>query len=266
MDPHVSLGILEYSGEAFHKATISAIREIPLRIVARGRHLVTLQCTGTHPRHLAAGYLFGCGLIEGAADIAAMDVQEDEAGIEVRVELARSPAEALGVSLSSGMGRELLPPAEAGASPARPLPPRLPPPSGPTVRPEAILSLVRELLDRSSLYRLTRGCHNAALCVQDSILVFRSDLGRHNAVDTLVGQCLLENIPTGDKMIVSTGRITSELVHKAVRAGIGIYVSISVSTGQAARIARASGLTLVGNVSADTFWVYNDTGRLFPRP
>jgi FdhD protein len=123
--------------------------------------------------------------------------------------------------------------------------------------------MVRELHARSTLYRLTRGCHNSSLCTAEDMLLFRSDIGRHNAIDTIVGQCLLENIGLRDKMIVSTGRIASEIVHKAVRAGIGVYVSVAVATSQAVETAKRYDLTLIGNATEDTFWVYNDPGRLF---
>lgn len=262
MIPHVSFGILEYRDAACRSIEVRTIRELPLRIVANGRDVVTLQCTGMEPRFLVAGYLLGCGLIEGADDIAAMDVAEDEQGIKVRVELRNAPALPRGMRLTSGMGRDLLMQGPMDGPPEMPVPLSIPPPSAPFLRPESILDLARELHARSSLYRQTRGCHNASLCSPEAMLIFRSDIGRHNAIDTIVGQCLLENIPREEKLIVSTGRIASEIAHKAVRAGVGVYVSTAVATSQAVETARRHGLTLIGNVTGETFWVYNDPGRL----
>ena len=262
MDPHVSLGVLEYRDAAFQAVEATVIRELPLRVVANGDDVVTLQCTGMEPRFLTAGYLFGCSLIEGADDILSMDISESEAGLVARLELRRAPAPTRGVSLTSGMGRDILIQGQADGLPSRPGLKRIPAPSGPYLQPETLLGLARELRARSGLYRLTRGCHNAALCSAEGMLIFRSDIGRHNAIDTLVGQCLLENIPVEDKIIVSTGRIASEIAHKAIRAGVGVYASPAVATSQAVETARACGLTLIGNVTEDTFWVYNDPGRL----
>ncbi len=266
MAPHVSSAILEYRDGAYQAAEVRTILERPLRIVANGRDVVTLQCTGMEPGFLAVGYLFGCGLIEGADDLVGMDIVEDASGMVVRMELRRAPPRASGVRLTSGMGRDLLTQGTANAHSVLAGSKRIPLPSEPFLRPENILELVRELHARSSLYRLTRGCHNASLCCPGAMLIFRSDIGRHNAIDTIVGQCLLEGISLEDKLIVSTGRVASEIAQKAIRAGVGAYVSTAAATSQAVESARRHGLTLIGNVTGDTFRVYNDPGRLVAAP
>jgi len=265
MDPNIPFAILDYRDGVFRNSEVNAIRELPLRIVVNGQDVISMQCTGMEPRYLVAGYLFYCGLIENARDIAAMDVTEDATGIEVRVEIRGTPARLFGMSLTSGMGRDILTQEKAEKPEGRPGLIRIPSPSKPYLLPEKILDMARELHSRSSLYRLTRGCHNSSLCTSENMLIFRSDIGRHNAIDTLVGQCLLEGIPMQDKMIVSTGRIASEIVFKAVRAGLGVYVSIAVATSQAVETARRYGLTLIGNATEDRFWVYHDPGRLLPK-
>ncbi|WP_027189559.1 formate dehydrogenase accessory sulfurtransferase FdhD [Fundidesulfovibrio putealis] len=265
MDPNIPFDILEYRDGAFSAAEVKAIRELPLRIVVNGQEVISLQCTGMQPRFLVAGYLFGSGLIEHADDIVSMIVTEDTGGIVVCVEIKGTPIKLLGVSLTSGMGRDILTQGQADETSGNPRLANIPVPPKPFIRPANILDMVRALHTRSSLYRLTRGCHNSSLCTPENMLIFRSDIGRHNAIDTIVGQCLMEAIPLQDKMIVSTGRIASEIVHKAVRAGIGVYASIAVATSHAVETAMRYDLTLIGNATEDKFWVYHDPGRLFSK-
>jgi FdhD protein len=130
------------------------------------------------------------------------------------------------------------------------------------VRPEQILALAEELHHRSALYGRTRGCHNSSLCTPDEMLLFREDIGRHNAIDMICGECFLNNISVDDKMIVTTGRVASEILLKVVRIGIPVLVSTAVATSFTVELARQTGITLVGNVREGRFWVYNDKGRV----
>lgn len=260
MDPHSSVDILEFRAGGLTPARVAAIRETSLRIRLDGRDMAMVQCTGLHPRFLAVGFLCACGLIRTAQDIARLEVVERDDGIDVQVELsgARDNRErphrpgALGVT--SGLGLSVRPDA-AGLGP-------LPAPGRPFLEPGQVLGLARELQERSTLYRLTRGCHNASLCTAEAMLLFRPDIGRHNAIDTIVGQCIMEAIPLADKMILSTGRIASEIVLKAVRAGAPVLASTAVATDLAVRMARQHGLTLLGNAKDEALWVYNNAGHL----
>ena len=117
---------------------------------------------------------------------------------------------------------------------------------GPRVSPQNILDLAAELQERSSLYEQTRGCHNSSLCTPDEMLIFREDIGRHNAIDMIVGECFFSGMDTRDKMIVSTGRVASEILLKTVRIGVPVLISTAVATSLSVKLARATGLTLVG--------------------
>jgi FdhD protein len=130
------------------------------------------------------------------------------------------------------------------------------------VSPEQILALAGELHERSTLYKSTRGCHNSSLCTPDEMLLFREDIGRHNAIDMLCGQCFLDDVAVDDKMIVTTGRIASEILLKVVRIGVPVLASTAVATSFSVELARKTGITLIGNIKDDSFWVYNDNGRI----
>ena len=131
-----------------------------------------------------------------------------------------------------------------------------------TVAPARVYELMKELNRLSDLYRETRGVHNSALADGGNILVFRDDIGRHNAVDKIRGACFLEEIPLGDKLLVTTGRMSSEIVVKVAKMGVPILISRSAPTSLALDLAERIGLTLIGYVRGDKMTVYTGKQRV----
>ena len=250
--------IFRYNGGGLADATVDAIGETPLTIELNGREVVTLMCTGHHPRHLALGFLKSDAFIQSIDEVLDVRVEEEPERITVRVTARGDPWKNHGLqrSITSGCGKGTNFDHNVATISKRRLNGNL------TVRSEDILRLVKELHNRSSLYRETRGCHNASLCSATSMEVFREDIGRHNAIDMIVGQCFENDESTNNKMIVATGRVASEILLKVVRIGIPVLVSTAVATGFSVELARRTNLTLVGNVSEDSFWIYNDVGRI----
>ena len=113
---------------------------------------------------------------------------------------------------------------------------------------DEVFALVNEFQHGSEVYLATHGVHSAALCDRKSILVFSEDIGRHNAIDKIFGKCLLEDIPTDDRVVITSGRISSEILHKVAKRGIPIIISISVPTNLGVRIADNLGITLISSV------------------
>jgi FdhD protein len=103
-------------------------------------------------------------------------------------------------------------------------------PPGPRVSAGQVRRLVQELLRGSELYREAGGVHSAALATTEGIVIFRDDIGRHNAVDKIHGECFLNGIPVEDKILLTTGRISSEILVKAAKLGVAILVSRSSPT------------------------------------
>ena len=113
---------------------------------------------------------------------------------------------------------------------------------------DKVFALVSEFQHGSEVYLSTHGVHSAALADGNSILVFNDDICRHNAIDKVFGRCLLEDIGTDDKVLITSGRISSEIMHKAAKRGIPIIVSISVPTDLAVKLAADLSITLIGSV------------------
>jgi FdhD protein len=94
------------------------------------------------------------------------------------------------------------------------------------------------------------------------ILVFRDDIGRHNAVDMIVGHCFLNAVPLQDKLLVTTGRLTSEMLIKAAKVGIPVIVSRNTATTLAIELAKSLHITLIGHVRAGKFIIYAGEERI----
>lgn len=247
----------EYQG-GFASKQIKSIREVPLTIILNGREVVTLLCTAKHPEYLAIGFLKSDAFVSSPDQIVDLTVRDEGDRLVAEVEVCHDPWKdrVMERSITSGCGKGT----NFGRNVSTVSKRRLD--GDVSVRPEQILALAKELHERSTLYNSTRGCHNSALCTPDEILLFREDIGRHNAIDMLCGQCFLDNVSVEDKMIVSTGRVASEILLKVVRIGIPMMVSTAVATSFSVDLARKTGITLVGNVKDESFWVYNDKHRI----
>ena len=113
-----------------------------------------------------------------------------------------------------------------------------------------------------SLYLTTHGVHSAALVDSRDILVFDEDVGRHNAVDKIFGRCLIEDIPIHDRIVITSGRISSEIIQKVAKQGIPVIVSISAPTSLGVKAAENYGITLIGSVRGTTINVFTNEWRV----
>ena len=250
--------VAEFTKGRFRQVHVRAIQEVPLTIYLNGQEVVTLLCTGKHPRFLAVGFLKSDGLITEPKQLKDIRVEEEPERLMVHIETSHNPfrLQRLERTITSGCGKGTNFDRNVETIASTTVTAKL------TVTPEQILQLAAELDERSTLYRATRGCHNASLASPDGILIFRQDIGRHNAIDMICGQCFLDNIPTEDKLIVCTGRIASEILLKAIRLGVPILVSSSAAMRFSIDLARRTNMTLVGQVRQERMVVYNHGGRI----
>jgi len=129
--------------------------------------------------------------------------------------------------------------------------------------PDQIYKLCDKLFEVSTLHAETGGVHNAALSsFEDNFYEFRKDIGRHNAVDKLIGYCLINDISLNNKILVFSGRISSEIIKKIAKARIPMIISVSAPTDLAIEIAKKLRITLIGFVRGRKMNIYEDCGRV----
>jgi FdhD protein len=240
-----------YEGEGFSERDERLIREIPLAVYLNDRKVITIACAGLCVDELAVGFLRSEGFLMRRDDVTAVEVSPDRKRVKVRtatgIEIP-DPEKRAGRTLASsgarGFGR---PVEEFPAAPANRF----------SLLPDVVLDLMERFLGQARLHEETGGTHAAALARNGEILVVREDIGRHNTIDMLGGYALLHGMDCHDAIILRTGRVSSEIVHKVRRLGVPVVCSLSVPTTQAVEIARAAGITLIGSVRRGRMKIYS---------
>jgi FdhD protein len=239
-------------------AEVPVVREIPVTLRLNGREIITLLASDDALEYLAAGFLKGEGFVSRREDIAAIRVDPGAGTVDVDAAGVDPLAEKLleRRAVTSGCGKGTTFTHGLDALQARPAP------AGPRVTVAEVRRLVQGLLAGSALYREAGGVHSAALATPAGILIFRDDIGRHNAVDKIHGECFLHGIPAEDKILLTTGRVSSEILVKAAKLGVPILVSRSSATDLALDLAGRTGITVIGQVRGGGLTVYAGEGRV----
>lgn len=237
---------------------VNLVREAPLTIFVDGQELVTLLCTGQYPEDLAIGFLRSEGLIDSMEDVVSLRTDGDEGAVWVELKESRSLRRGLlhKRTLGAGCGRASLYFQPLDGIQISEVPP------GPHMTPEEILELMRQMSTSGNLYKDARATHAAALAEPGNLILMREDIGRHNAVDMIVGNALRKGIYLGDKVLLTTGRASSEIVLKAARVGIPVLVSRSAATLLGVRVAEKVGMTLLGSVRGGKMTIYTHPQRI----
>jgi len=224
--------------------------ELKLTIYVNKSELVTVLCTPTKLNNLVLGFLYGEGIISGLDDILWMRTCEEENVSDVRL---------VKPEFTVPTHRTLTPGCGGGAtftSEAQPVESEL------VITPTEVLALARQLLEQMELYKVSGGVHTSAIADQQNLLVVAEDIGRHNTLDKIQGECLMRELDTKDKILLSTGRISSEMLIKAAKMQTPVIVSRHSPTGGAVLLARDLGITLVGQARAGSLRVYSHPERL----
>lgn len=240
---------LRYEGGRFSGATTHVVREGLVRLHVNGQELATIMCTPVALDQLAVGFLRSEGIIESFSDVRRVVVCPSGACVEVWLRDAGRPLPT-GKVLTSGCG---------GGITFADLTERVEPlTSDLTVTADQLGRLFFMLQEGQRI----RGIHTAALADGEQLLVVTEDVGRHNAVDKLWGRCLVEGIATQDRIVLTTGRISSEMLRKAARMRAPIVVSRTSPTTLTLALAEAWNVTVVGYVRRGSLNVYTGLARV----
>jgi FdhD protein len=258
-EPTAELTIQRFDeGEGWSERLDTVVRESLLQIVCNARDTLTISCLGSMARELIHGYLLGAGRILSADDVASLeyDAERGVAFVELRDSAAIPLSDLTRRYLGSGCGEaeqalrdEVLVPLAGPFDP---------------VTAGAISDAAGALQRDSALFRRTGGVHAVALCDTGGRVVVRAeDIGRHNAFDKVAGYCLLNRDADPARMFgVATGRISSDIVIKAWRLGLGLLVSRSAPTTRAVDLARATNVGVIGFARGRRFNVYHGEDRV----
>ena len=239
-----ALGGLDHEG---NRVVTRVVEERPLTIYLNAQEIVTVMTIGDYPGYLAAGYLMNQGMLRRDDTITGIDHDEELQAVVVRTARAtdyeaklarkiRTSGCAVGTvfgDVMEGLAGLTLPPTP--------------------VRTSALYALAQAINTTPSLYLEAGAIHGTVLCRGARPLVYMEDVGRHNAVDKIAGWMALEGVAAADKLLYTTGRLTSEMVIKTALMGIPALASRSGFTAWGVEIAREVGLTLIGRMRGRRF-------------
>ena len=233
--------------EAGQPTEISVVEERPLTIYLNAREIVTAMTIGDYPEYLALGFLANQGMLSPEDEVTGVDYDEELEVVVVRTAIetdheaklekkTRTSGCAVGTvfgDMMAGLEGLDLPQAE--------------------LRTSWLYALSHKINRTPSLYLEAGAIHGTVLCQGDRPLVYMEDVGRHNAVDKIAGWMRAEGVSPADKILYTTGRLTSEMVIKTALMGIPVLASRSGFTAWGVEIAQEVGLTVIGRLKGKRF-------------
>lgn len=244
------LEVLDHRGQPRQAAVPG---ESPLTIKVDGREIVTLMTMGTNPEELALGYLHNQRLLEDIADIESVSVDWGRETVSVATRHGQGipdlDEKLSRVTVTSGCGQGTLFSCTVDKLYERKLP-RV------RVRQSTIYQVLREVAPLNHIYRQAGSVHGCGLCQGGRVLMYVEDVGRHNAADTIAGRMWLDAISGEDKILYTTGRLTSEIMMKAAFMGIPVLLSKSGLTQMGLELARDMGMVVIGRARGNRFLVF----------
>ena len=247
--------IVRYRGGSFESLELPVVEEQSLTIFVNGRELATLQCTPTKLDCLVLGFLSFEGIIEGLEEIRLLEVFPEDAVADVRLNKEFTPPRRR--IFTSGC--------TGGITFGMPMEGFQAFPEEATLHPEQAFALMKQLYAEARLYRESRGIHAAAMADGEKLILVAEDVGRHNALDKILGEALLRGISTAGNILLSTGRISSEMLRKGAHMRTPFVLSRTSPTILAIQAAKRFGITVIGYVRGEGFNVYSHPERLLPQ-
>jgi len=230
----------------------AVIEETAICIHVNGNDFATIMATPIDQKAMALGFLRAEGFINGLDDIKMAELNQNGLCVDVWVKhdverptrLIRTTGCGGGITFDDLTAK------------------REPLPDGMRITARQIIDLYTKLSSTAVLYPITRGVHTSGLCTSDEILIWTEDVGRHNTLDKLWGKAMLADVPTEGRIIVTTGRISSEMLGKAAKMGVPVIASRTSPTSRSLALAEAWNITVIGYVRRTSLRVYTHAERI----
>jgi len=243
---YITLGI-----GAPHEVEDEIVEEATACISVNGAELATFMCTPRNLDWLGVGFLYNEGIIADADEIASLHISDSHC-LDVWLTHDFTPPERLIVTAGCGGGVTF----DDLSTQHPPLTQDV------HTTPDELAELMRHLHQGAELYQRSRGIHTAVLATPSNILLQVEDLGRHNCLDKLAGAALLQGIPTSGNILLSSGRISSEMINKARRMKTPIVCSRTSPTSLSVTLADAWNITVVAYLRQDRMRIYTHPERV----
>jgi FdhD protein len=236
--------------------------EVPVALEYNGISHATMLATPADLEDFALGFSLTEGIVDGVSDVRGMDLRHEYAGIVVALEISSACAMRLRERRRAMAGRT-----GCGLCGVETLPEVLRPvpavADGPAARIGAVLQAMRDMRARQALHDLTGATHAAGWAdAQGRVALVREDVGRHNALDKLIGALARDGKDAATGMMLVSSRASFEMVQKTAAAGVGILAAVSAPTALAVRVARQTNLTLLGFLRDADATIYTHPQRM----
>ncbi|MGG1480437.1 formate dehydrogenase accessory sulfurtransferase FdhD [Bacillus smithii] len=256
----VSRNIFRFDNGCVEEKEDKVVTEFPVTVKVNGQEFVTMVCTPEFIEDMVIGFLASEGVIRRYEDIQDIWVQEKEGFVHVQTEninpYYRNFQNKRYITSCCGVSRQGFVFVNDALTAKKMKDIRV------KVSIEDCFRLMNSMQESAETFRETGGVHNAALCDVHQIILSRMDIGRHNALDKIYGYCLKHSIPIGDKIIVFSGRISSEILLKVAKIGCEVILSKSAPTELALQLAEDLGITAVGFIRNRSLNVYTHPERI----
>jgi len=242
----------QYNSHRSKTFAAEVIVETPVSLTVNGRVWLTFMCTPIDLEAMAVGFLFNEGLIRDLQDIASVHVCKSGDNVDIWLyKSLKKPEKWRRTSGCTGgitfVGDQFSPKFLE---------------NGTTLSASRAHELVSELFESQVLYRSSGGVHTSALSDSEQIRVVAEDIGRHNTLDKIAGKLLLGDIELSNRVMITTGRISSEMLQKSARLGASIVISRTSPSSLSIEMAEKWGITLIGYARRNRFNVYSHADRI----
>lgn len=250
--------IIKISGSSQEIVQEKITTEFPLTITLDGHEFATIVCSPSDLKNLTIGFLASEGIIRTYKEIKTIYIDEYKGFAHVELITPVTPKQfdhsSRFIGSCCGKSRQFY--FKSDARTAKTITSKL------EISVADCMKLMKELMEDSQEFHRTGGVHNAALATTDELLMMRTDIGRHNTLDKLFGAMLQEKITAKRKIIVFSGRVSSEVLLKISKMGIGLIISKSALTDLAVELATDLGITVIGFARKDRMNVYTHPERI----
>ncbi|AXI08136.1 formate dehydrogenase family accessory protein FdhD [Oceanobacillus zhaokaii] len=250
--------IIRFDGDSKSVLKEDVAIEKPFTIVLNGEEFATIVCTPTDLQDLIIGFLAAEGVIRFYDEIKSISIDEKLGFSYVQLnkdlDVIQLDHSKRFIGSCCGKSRQFY--FKSDVRTAKTITSKL------TISVNQCFTLMKELQTKSEQFIKTGGVHNAALATQNELIMIRSDIGRHNALDKLYGHVIQNRIGLSDKLVVFSGRISSEVLLKISKMGVGILISKSAPTDLALQLADDLGITAIGFARGNRLNIYTHPYRI----